>query len=178
VAPVLRELTHSSDDAVRSAAFVALGKLHDGESLDLISAGLSDGNVDVRRSAMLSMGVLGSGRGMWMLMHVADDSKNGRTLVSNSAVSVDERGTAMLTAARARTPPASRSCCRSWATAGLGPELLALAADAAACWPTDAIRPLLEVAFAQERPEHVRSAATRPSDASAIRRSRRRSSSC
>jgi HEAT repeat protein len=162
VLPVLRELTHSADDAVRSAAFVALGKLHDGESLDLISAGLSDGNVDVRRSAMLSMGVLGSGRGTWMLMHVADDSKNGRTLVNNSAVSVDERGTALLTAALRGDASCEQVVLQILADRqGSGSELLALAADAAGLLgSTDAIRPLLEIAFAQELPEHVRSAAT------------------
>ncbi|HEX5010075.1 MAG TPA: HEAT repeat domain-containing protein [Planctomycetota bacterium] len=162
VLPVLRELTHSSDDAVRSAAFVALGKLHDGESLDLISVGLSDGNADVRRSAMLSMGVLGSGRGTWMLMHVADDSKNGRTLVNDSAVSVDERGTALLTAALRGDASCEQVVLQVLADRqGSGTELLALAADAAGLLgSTDAIRPLLEIAFAQDLPEHVRSAAT------------------
>ena len=162
VLPVLRELTHSGDDAVRSAAFVALGKLHDGESLDLISSALSDGNVDVRRSAMLSMGVLGNGRGTWMLMHVADDSKNGRTLVNNSAVSVDERGTALLTAALRGDASCEQVVLQILADRqDSGSELLALAADAAGLLgSTDAIRPLLEIAFAQDLPEHVRSAAT------------------
>jgi len=116
----------------------------------------------VRRSAMLSMGVLGSGRGTWMLMHVADDSKNGRTLVNNSAVSVDERGTALLTAALRGDSSCEQVVLQILADRqGSGTELLTLAADAAGLLgSTDAIRPLLEIAFAQELPEHVRSAAT------------------
>jgi HEAT repeat protein len=162
VLPVLRDLTRSGDDAVRSAALVALGKLRDGESLDLISAQLSDGNNDVRRSAMLSLGVLGQGRGSWMLMHAADDSKNGRTLLNTSAISVDERGTALITAALRGDPSCEQVVLQLLGEPkATGTELLALACNAAGLMgSTELIRPLIDVAFDQDLPEHVRSAAT------------------
>ncbi|HTE06230.1 MAG TPA: HEAT repeat domain-containing protein, partial [Planctomycetota bacterium] len=56
ILPVLRSLTRSNDSAVRSAAIVALGKLHDESSIDLVRNSLADGSLDVRRASMLSLG--------------------------------------------------------------------------------------------------------------------------
>ncbi len=162
VLPVLRELTASSDDAVRGSAVVALGKLRDSESLDRIGALLGDGNLEVRRSAMLALGVLSSGRGAWMLLHVGDDSQHGRTLVNASPVPVDDRGTALL-AASLRGDDSGEQLLLQLLTdrKGTPTELLALVADAAGLLgSTEVIRPLIDLAFDQDLPEHVRSAAT------------------
>jgi len=162
VLPVVRELTLSTDDAVRGAAAVALGKLRDGDSLDRISALLGDGSLEVRRAAMLGMGVLSSGRGSWMLMHVADDSHQGRELVKSAPVALDDRGTALLAATLRGDDAAEQLLLQLLSEPGDVPtELLAMVAEAAGLLgSTDAIRPLIDLAFDQDLPEHVRSAAT------------------
>jgi HEAT repeat protein len=162
VLPVLRELLGSSDDAVRAASAVALAKLRDEESLDRLSALLVDGSVDVRRSAMLALGVMDSGRGTWMLLHVAGDSGNGRKLLNASAIGDDERGIALMSSALRGQEAGGQLLLQILGDReGTPVELLALASEAAGLnGSTDAIRPLIDIAFDKSLPEHVRSNAT------------------
>jgi len=161
ILPVLRSLTRSNDPAVRSAAIVALGKLHDEASIDLVRNSLGDGSLEVRRASMLSLGVLESGRASWLLMNIADDSRAGRTLVSSSPIPVDDRGTALITAAL-RGDVATEPLLLQMLSErdGMHPELLSMAADAAGLMgSSEAIRPLIDIAFTKELPQGVRSAA-------------------
>jgi len=161
ILPVLRSLTRSNDPAVRSAAVVALGKLHDESSIDLVRNALGDGSLDVRRSSMLSLGVLESGRASWLLMNIADDSRAGRTLVSSSPIAVDDRGTALITAAL-RGDVATEPLLLQMLSErdGMHPELLSMAADAAGLMgSSEAIRPLIDIAFDKQLPQGVRSSA-------------------
>jgi HEAT repeat protein len=161
ILPVLRKLATSNDPSVRSAAVVTLGKLRDEESIDLVRASLADGSFDVRRSSMLSLGVLDSGRASWLLMNIADDSRQGRTLVSSSPIPVDDRGTALLTAAL-RGDAAAEPLLLQMLTEpkDINPELLAMVAGAAGLMgSSEAIRPLIDIAFEEDLPQTVRSAA-------------------
>ena len=161
VLPALRELTGSADSAVRAAAIVALGKLHDQDSIELATTLLSDSSFEVRRSAMLALGVLTSGRASWVLLHIADDSRTGRTLLGSSPVSTDDRGIALLSACMRGDEAARQLLVRQLAERDRAPpELIALAADAAGLMGSPAlIRPLVEVAFDASVPQFVRSSA-------------------
>ena len=161
VLPQLRELTRSQDAAVRAAAIVALGKLRDHDSIELAMTLLSDPSFEVRRSAILSLGVLTSGRASWLLLHIADDSQKGRTLVGSSPVSVDDRGTALLASCLRGDQAASQLLERLLAQReGINPQLLALAADAAGLMGSPSlIRPLVDLAFDASVPQYVRSSA-------------------
>lgn len=162
VLPALRELTGSQDAAVRAAAIVALGKLHDQDSIELAKALLSDPSFEVRRSSMLALGMLTSGRAAWLLLHIADDSQHGRALLGSSPVSVDDRGIALLSACLRGDQAAQQLLAQLLAEHGtLQPELIALTADAAGLLGSpDLIRPLVQVAFDESTPQYVRSAAT------------------
>jgi HEAT repeat protein len=162
ILPVLRELTASDDPAVRSAAIVSLAKLHDESCTDLATRMLADGSLQVRRSAMLALGVLTSGRASWVLMNIANDNSTGQDLLKSSPISVDDRGTALLTATLRGDMAIAQLLNPMLNDRGNAhPELLALAADAAGLMgSTDAIRPLIDMAFDSELPEYVRSAAT------------------
>lgn len=161
VLPSLRELTDSDDATVRSAAIVALAKLRDRESIELATRLLSDPDFGVRRSAMLALGVLTSGRSAWLLMNIADDSQKGRTLLATSPVSVGDRGTALLAATLRGDQAASQVLVPMLAgDRELHPELLALACDAAGLMGSaQAVRPLVDIAFDRDLPQYVRSAA-------------------
>jgi HEAT repeat protein len=161
VLPVLRSLAASDDPAVRSAAVVTLGKLRDEDSIDLVRGALGDGSLGVRRSSMLALGVLDTGRASWLLMNIADDSRQGRTLVSSSPISVDDRGTALITAAL-RGDAAAEPLLLQMLTErrDVHPELLSMVAGAAGLMGSaESIRPLIEIAFDDDLPQGVRSAA-------------------
>lgn len=162
VLPVVRELLDSPDEAVRGAAAVTLGKLRDAESLDALARLLGDGSLAVRRSAMLALGVAGHGRGSWMLMHVASDSRTGRQLLHSDPVPLEDRGTALLAATLRGDPAATRLVVELLSDrAGTPTPLLALAADAAGLLDSsEPLRPLIDVAFDRSLPEYARSAAT------------------
>jgi HEAT repeat protein len=162
ILPVMRELTASDDPAVRAAAIVSLAKLGDEECADLATTMLSDGNLQVRRSSMLALGLLTSGRASWVLMNIANDNPTGQSLLKSSPISVDDRGTALLTATlRGDMAIAQLLDVMLNERESAHPELLALAADAAGLMgSTDAIRPLIDIAFDTDVPEFVRSAAT------------------
>jgi len=161
VLPALRDLTRSDDAAVRAAAIVALGKLRDQDSIEQAMALLSDSSFEVRRSAILALGVLTSGRASWLLLHIADDSQKGRTLIGSSPVSVDDRGIALLAACLRGDLAAGQLLAGLLAERdGTHPELVALAADAAGLMGSpDLVRPLVELAFDQSQPQYVRSSA-------------------
>jgi len=161
VLPVLRELSASDDPSVRSASVVSLGKLHDEASIDLVRGTLADASLDVRRSSMLSLGVLDSGRASWLLMNIADDSRSGRSMVSSSPIAVDDRGVALLTAAL-RGDHATEPLILQMLSDhdGINPELLSMAAGAAGLMGSaEAIRPLIDIAFDGDLPQGVRSSA-------------------
>ncbi len=162
VIPVMRALTKSPDSQVRSAAIVALGKLRDRGGVDLARTMLTDASFDVRRSAMLSLGVMDQGRASYLLMNVADDSDVGRGLVDRESISIDDRGTALLTAAL-RGERFAEPVMIDMLTdrEGRAPQMLAMTADAAGLMQsTDALRPLMDMAFDTSLPEYVRSSAT------------------
>jgi len=162
ILPVLRELTGSEDPAVRSAAIVSLAKLRDESCVDLATRMLADGSLQVRRSAMLALGVLTSGRASWVLMNIATDNSTGQDLLRSSPISVDDRGTALLAATLRGDMAVAQLLDPLLNERGSAhPELLAMAADAAGLMgSTDAIRPLIDMAFDTQLPEFVRSAAT------------------
>ena len=161
VLPELRTLTGSDDAGVRAASIVALGKLRDQDSIERAMALLSDPSFQVRRSAILSLGVLTTGRASWLLLHIADDSQKGRTLIGSSPVSVDDRGVALL-AACLRGDQAARQLLERLLAEheGANPQLVALAADAAGLMGSpELIRPLVDLAFDDKVPQYVRSSA-------------------
>ncbi len=162
VLPELRTLTASDDSAVRAAAIVALGKLHDESSVDTAARLLADSSLQVRRSAMLALGVLATGRSSWLLMNVADDNKTGRDLVESSPVPVDDRGTALLSVTLRGELAAADLIEGLLASPGDGhPELVALAAAATGLMgATDSIRLLIPLTYDASLPQYVRSAAT------------------
>src|SRR6185436_1817833 len=132
VLPELRALTGSDDAGVRAASIVALGKLRDQDSIERAMALLADPSFQVRRSAILSLGVLTTGRASWLLLHIADDSQKGRTLIGSSPVSVDDRGVALLAACLRGDQAAEQLLERLLAEReSTNPQLVALAADAA-----------------------------------------------
>lgn len=162
VVPLLRKLTGSSDAQVRAAAIVALGKLRDDGSVDLARSLLADPNFNVRRSAMLSLGVIDEGRASYLLMNLADDSVVGRELVDSDTISIDDRGTALLTAAlrgERHAEPVMIDMLTD--RENHSPQMLAMTADAAGLMrSTAALRPLMDIAFDESLPEFVRSSAT------------------
>jgi HEAT repeat protein len=111
---------------------------------------------------MLALGVLDSGRGTWMLLHVAGDSAAGRKLQNLSAVGNDERGTALMVSALRGDPAGEHLLLQILADReGTPAELMTLASQAAGLTgSTDAIRPLIDIAFDKSLPEYVRSNAT------------------
>ena len=162
VVPVCRTLAASDDAAVRGAAVVALGKLRDVEGVDIARELLSDENYDVRRSAMLALGLVDTGRASYMLLNLIDSSDVGKGLLhTESNLSIEDRGTALVTAAL-------RGDRRSEAVVvelleqreGMNDELLSTVADAAGLMGSvRSIQPLMDLAFDRDRPEYVRSAA-------------------
>jgi len=161
VLPELRELTRSPDAGVRAASIVALGKLRDQDSIERATELLSDPSFQVRRSAILSLGVLTTGRASWLLLHIADDSQKGRTLIGSSPVSVDDRGVALLSACLRGDQAAEQLLERLISDReDSNPQLVALAADAAGLMGSpDLIRPLVDLAFDGSVPQYVRSSA-------------------
>lgn len=161
VLPELRALTGSDDAGVRAASIVALGKLRDQDSIERAMALLSDPSFQVRRSAILSLGVLTTGRASWLLLHIADDSQKGRALLGSSPVSVDDRGVALLAACLRGDQAAGQLLERLLAEhKDTNPQLVALAADAAGLMGSpDLIRPLVDLAFDETVPQYVRSSA-------------------
>ena len=161
VLPVLRDLTASKDASVRAAAIVALAKLRDLDSIEVATRLLSDPNFEVRQASMLALGVLTSGRSTWLLMNIADDSQKGRTLLATSPVSIGDRGTALLSATLRGDQAAAQVLVPMLTVdAGLHPELLALACDAAGLMGSaQTVRPLVDIAFDRDLPQYVRSAA-------------------
>ncbi|HZL99141.1 MAG TPA: HEAT repeat domain-containing protein, partial [Planctomycetota bacterium] len=161
VLPTLRDLARSDDAAVRAASIVALGKLRDHESVELARSLLADPSFEVRRSSILALGVLTSGRASWLLLHIADDSRTGRTLIGSSPVSVDDRGIALLAACLRGDDSAGQLLERLITDRdGAHPELIALAADAAGLMASpDLVRPLVDLAFDASVPQYVRSSA-------------------
>lgn len=162
VVPMLRSLTNSPDAQVRAASIVALGKLRDRGSVDIARSLLGDPNFTVRRSAMLSLGVIDRGRASYLLMNVADDSDVGRDLVDSDSISIDDRGTALLTAALRGERFAEPVMIDMLSERdGQPPQMLAMTADAAGLMQsTEALRPLMDIAFDASLPEYVRSSAT------------------
>jgi HEAT repeat protein len=161
VLPELRELTRSPDAGVRAASIVALGKLRDQDSIERAMEMLSDPSFQVRRSAILALGVLTTGRASWLLLHIADDSQKGRTLIGSSPVSVDDRGVALLSACLRGDQAAEQLLERLISDReDSNPQLVALAADAAGLMGSpDLIRPLVDLAFDGSVPQYVRSSA-------------------
>ena len=99
VMPVCRELLISPDPAVRASAVVTLGKLRDSESIKKVMNMMNDPNLGVRRAAMLSLGVMDYPYGNYVLMNVADDTDVGRNLLEEDCLSLEERGTSLLSSA-------------------------------------------------------------------------------
>jgi HEAT repeat protein len=162
VLPVLRKLTSASDPAVRASAIVALAKLQDTESTELTRSMLSDSNFDVRRSAMLAMGLLDAGRSSYLLMNIADDSPLGRKLLKTSRVTDEDRGVALLTGALREQTSASLLLDQLLENPGPLPnELLAAACEAAGLSGDSAAIPFLtQVANDPDRLQFVRASAT------------------
>ena len=96
VLPVCRELLISPDAAVRASAVVTLGKLRDAESIKKVMNMMGDPNLGVRRAAMLSLGVMDYPYGNYVLMNVADDTPVGRNFLNEDSLSIEERGTSLL----------------------------------------------------------------------------------
>ncbi len=162
VLPALRGLAGSPDEGVRAAAIVALAKLGDTESIDTASGLLLDPSLEVRKAAMLALGVLDSGRGSYILMNIAGDTRHGRTLLDDASISIDDRGTALLSAALRRSGSSSVVLSQLIAEReDTHPVLLSLAADAAGLLGSSTeVQALVEIAYDRTLPEYVRSAAT------------------
>jgi HEAT repeat protein len=161
VIPSLRELTGSPDAAVRSAAVVALGKLGDAAVVEVAHELLTDGNREVRQSAMLALGVSDMGRAQYALMSIGSDAGYGRKLLERSSLNSEDRGTALLA-----------SMLRGDGDFGLVLEALLEESDdaqlqllAATCEAaglgraSESIPQLSEIALDDDRPEFIRSAA-------------------
>ena len=108
VKPVVHRLTDADDPAVRASAIVALGKLGDEAMVDRAVDMLRDGSFEVRRSAMLALGVLDDARASYLLTNIAYDSPDGRKLMGSSSVTSEDRGTALLAAGFMLTRYANR----------------------------------------------------------------------
>jgi len=155
-------MTAADDPAVRASAIVALAKVRDSEGTHHAKPLLQDGSFDVRRAAMLAMGVLDAGRSSYLLMHIADDSQIGRKLLDTSSISDNDRGVALLTSSL-RSDRTSEILLSSFFENpdDLPDELLASACDAAGLLRAVAAIPVLtEVALDRHRQEFVRSSAT------------------
>lgn len=161
VVPSLRELTHADDAAVRASSIVALGKLGDLASADLARGLLRDPNFDVRRAAMLSLGVLDAGRAHYLLMNLAADSAVGRTLLDGSRLSDDDRSVALLTSALRGNDSAEQMISDLLDDRDdLSNELLAVACESAGLvGSTRSLDPLSKVARDDDLPGFVRSSA-------------------
>ena len=88
VPALLRVLEEERDDSLRSGALVALGKIGpdgsgaDAERFEAICLELlRDASQEVRETAALSLGILGSGRAVPYLAHLLWDSKSGQERV-------------------------------------------------------------------------------------------------
>ncbi len=161
VLAAMRDLAASSDAAVRSSAIVALGKLHDHDSIDMIQEALGDGSFQVRRAAMLSLGVMESGRGAYALMSIAQETPMACDLLGTTSIPVDDRGSALLSAALRGDSASTLLVERLLAAHGkVDDELLSLACDAAGLMATDDhLDTLMTIADDDDLPEFVRSSA-------------------
>ena len=162
ILPALRDLTGAPDPSVRAHAAVAPGKLRDEDGVDVVRGLLDDPSLDVRRSAMLALGIMQSGRGSYLLMNIADDTRSGRSMLGETSISVDDRGTALMASCLRGGRTTEQLLQGLMADPGqVHPELLAMACESAGLMgSTRLIRPLIDVAFDGDLPEYVRSAAT------------------
>ncbi|GJM22558.1 MAG: hypothetical protein DHS20C15_24730 [Planctomycetota bacterium] len=162
VTPIVHQLTGADDPAVRASAIVALGKLGGDEMVDRATSLLRDGSFEVRRSAMLALGVLDNARASYLLMNIAADSSSGRKLMGSSGVTSEERGTALL-AATLRDGISARNLLQLLLDErdDLPLQVLAAACDAAGLLgDARLLKPLAELARDTKLPEYVRSSAT------------------
>lgn len=161
VLPALRELTGSSDAGVRAASVVALAKLADAQCVDIARAMLTDGHRDVRKAAMLALGLLESGRARYALMSIGSDASFGRKLLERTSVNMEERGTALLAASLSDRRDSSQvleSILDDAVDSTF--QLLASGCEAAGLGQAAEIIPQLSaIALDRDRPEFVRSAA-------------------
>lgn len=161
VLPMLRELTNSTDPAVRAAAAVSLCKLQDEQGITLARTLLADGSFDVRLAAMLALGIAESGRASYQLVSIAADVKFGRKLLENSSLTDEERGSALISSA-IRSQGSTEMILDEMLEAPetLSDQLLTTACEAAGLSRnTRHIAALTAVARDDSYPEYVRSSA-------------------
>ena len=165
VVPTCRELLISKDPSVRSSAVVTLGKLRDAESMRKIMGMMKDPHVEVRRAAMLALGVMNYPYGDYVLMNVADDTEVGRNLLEEDEISVDQRGTSLLVGSlRHKTKSdniAGKLILNLLEThENLSTEMLMVVCEAAGIYEDrEHFHPLRDIATNEEYPTRVRSAA-------------------
>ena len=164
VLPTCRELTSTGDAGVRAAAIVTLGKLYDSNTanadIDIARTLLTDANVEVRRAAMLSLGIMNGGRASYLLMNVAHDSPKGQELLDSNGLSDELRGTALLSACLRGDQKIEMLVMDMLSDTSLNPELLAIACEAAGLAGSIRCQQLLiEIAIDPEIPQLVRSSA-------------------
>lgn len=161
VVPLLRELTASDDPGVRAASIVALAKLRDLEATSRAQEMLRDQNFDVRRAAMLALGVLDMGRARYVLMNVASDSDLGRSFLETSRLSDEDRAIALLSTSLRGNDSAETMLSDLLAERDdLSNELLAVVCQSVGLMgSTRSLDALSRVARDERRPGFVRSAA-------------------
>jgi HEAT repeat protein len=94
VLPVLlRALTDQSDFDIRASAAIALGKLGDASaSAPLREAALRDKRDDVRRAALIGLGLLGQGADLLFLCDFAGDRGRDKTLRASACIGIGLSG--------------------------------------------------------------------------------------
>ena len=165
VIPTCRELLISKDPAVRASAVVTLGKLRDSESITKIMTMMKDPNREVRRAAMLALGVMNYPYGDYILMNVAEDTAVGRNILKNDVVSIDERGTSLLVCSLRHQKRSDTLTGKLIANIlenhkDISVELLALACEAAGIYEDRShFQVLREIALNEDEPPRIRSVA-------------------
>ena len=165
VIPICRELLISKDPSVRSSAVVTLGKLRDAESIRKIMGMMNDPNLEVRRAAMLSLGILNYPYADYVLMNVADDTEVGRTILDDEYVSTDERGTSLLVGSLRHQKKSDYLTGKMISrmleeSEDLSSEMLTLVCEAAGVYQDSMhFHSLRDIAIDEDQPSQVRSTA-------------------
>ena len=87
----LRRFLDDDSARLRQAALISLGRLQDKESIPKMVAMLQDGNLSVRSSAVLALGLCGGGKARYILLNVAKNTDSAKKLVGDSTVSAEMR---------------------------------------------------------------------------------------
>lgn len=91
--PFLRAGATDSDDAVRAASILALGKSGDQSCESLIIAALADKSIDVRENACLALGLLGTDSARSALLAIVLNNKEGAEMTGrDKGASLSMRG--------------------------------------------------------------------------------------